>query len=83
MSQYTCKMYVEVRVKLSSKKESVVQPSATGKLLVYIHEPPVDGKANVAVIKLLANYYKVPKSRISIVRGQTSRIKIVHIADSE
>jgi uncharacterized protein YggU (UPF0235/DUF167 family) len=57
-----------------------VQPSLTGELLVYVREPAVDGKANAAVIKLLADYYNVPKSCISIARGRTSRAKIVHVA---
>jgi len=76
-------MNIEVQVKLGNRKESLVQQDSTGKLLVYVREPPVDGKANAAVIKLLAEYYNVSKSRISIVRGRTSRIKIVHIADIE
>lgn len=73
-------MRVEIRVKPGSKKGSLVQPSLTGELLVYVREPAVDGKANAAVIKLLADYYDVPKSCVSIVRGRTSRIKIIHVA---
>jgi len=56
-----------------------VQPSLTGELLVYVREPALDGKANAAVIKLLADYYDVPKRALSIVSGRTSRIKIVAI----
>jgi uncharacterized protein (TIGR00251 family) len=73
-------MYVEVRVKPGSKKGALVQPSLSGELLVYVREPAVDGKANAAVIKLLADYYNVPKSCIDIVRGRTSRVKIVRVA---
>ena len=78
--RYSNEMYVEVRVKPGSKKGALVQPSLTGELLVYVREPAVDGKANAAVIKLLADYYNVPKSCISIARGRTSRAKIIHVA---
>lgn len=70
---------VTVRIKPSSKKGSLVQPSLTGELLVYVREPAIDGKANAAIIKLLADYYDVPKRAVSIVSGHTSRIKIIAI----
>lgn len=73
-------MRVEVRVKPGSKKGPAMQSSLTGELLVYIREPAVDGKANAAVIKLLADYYDVPKSRVVIVHGHTSRTKIIEIS---
>jgi uncharacterized protein (TIGR00251 family) len=41
--------------------------------------PPVDGRANAAVIKLLAEWLGVSRSAVQIVRGETSRRKIVEI----
>lgn len=73
-------MDVEVRVKQGSKKGPLVQLGATGELLVYVRQPAVDGKANAAVIELLAAYYKLAPSRITIVRGRTSRIKLIRVA---
>ncbi len=70
---------VTVRIKPSSKKGSFIQPSLTGELLAYVREPAVDGKANKALIKLLADYYGVPKRAVSIASGHTSRIKIIAI----
>lgn len=72
-------MKVEVRVKPGSKKGPLVQPSLTGELLVYLREPAVEGKANRALIKLLADYYEVPKTSVTIVSGLKSRNKIVRI----
>jgi uncharacterized protein len=43
--------------------------------------PPVDGAANEALVALLADQLAVPRRTISIVRGATSRQKIVEIAD--
>lgn len=69
-------MYIEVTVKTGSKQGPLVTSNPAGQLLVFVREQPVDGKANLAVIKLLADYYHVTKSSISIVRGRTSRIKL-------
>lgn len=48
-------------------------------LRVKVTQPPEDGKANKAAIELLAKYFKIRKSAISIVSGTTSRNKIVEI----
>lgn len=44
---------------------------------------PEDGKANKALIALLSKEWKIPKSAISILRGDTSRLKTLEIAISE
>ncbi len=48
---------------------------------VAVTAPPHEGRANEAVIDLLAEYFRVPRSRVRIVRGQAGRRKIVEIAD--
>jgi hypothetical protein len=68
-----------VFVKPGSKKGPLVQPSLTGELLVYVIEPAVDGKANKALIKLLAKYFEVSDSQVQIVHGKTSRTKIIQV----
>lgn len=40
---------------------------------------PEKGKANAVLIALLADYYQVPKSNISIIKGKTSSKKLVQI----
>jgi len=42
---------------------------------------PEKGKANASVIELLAKYYKVPKSKIKIIKGMTDSRKVVEILD--
>jgi len=49
-------------------------------LVARVAAPPVDGKANIALCKLLAGAAGVPPSRVSVVRGQTSRDKTVRFA---
>ncbi len=48
-------------------------------LKVKVSQPPEDGKANKAVIELLAEYFKVRKNAISIITGESSRNKIIEI----
>jgi hypothetical protein len=68
-----------VTVKPGSKKGPLVQPDLLGGLLVYVREPALEGKANKAVIELLAKYYDVPKSCVEVVGGHTSKYKIVEV----
>lgn len=46
---------------------------------VSVKEPPVQGKANGAVIAVLADYFKVPMGAVRIVAGHASKKKIVEI----
>jgi len=46
-------------------------------LVARVAAPPVDGRANAALCKLLAGAAGVPPSRVSVVRGLTSRDKTV------
>ena len=49
-------------------------------LKIYVTAPPADGAANAAVVKVLSEAMRVPKSRIEIISGHTSRHKriLVH-----
>jgi uncharacterized protein len=66
---------VVVRVKPGSRKGPLVEVGDDGELTVYVREPAVDGKANDAVIKLLAKHLGVPRSRVELASGATARIK--------
>lgn len=70
-----------VTVKPGSKKGPLVEVGESGDLTLYVRERAVDGAANDAVVKLLAAHFGVPKSRVRIVRGHTSRQKLVEIDD--
>ncbi|MDE2009673.1 MAG: YggU family protein [Candidatus Omnitrophica bacterium] len=50
-----------------------------GMTKVYLTAPPVDGKANQALIKFLAAHYGVNKSAVTIVKGEKSRHKAIEI----
>jgi uncharacterized protein (TIGR00251 family) len=69
---------VRVRVVPRAKRPGL-ERRADGVLVARVTAPPVDGKANAAVCELIAKEYGVPKSRVSVVRGQTARDKVVRI----
>ncbi len=71
-------MRIEVRVKPGSKKD-IVRKLGDGTLEVKVSAPPEKGKANERLIEVLARHYGVSKSSIRIVKGHTSRIKLIEI----
>ncbi len=71
------KQRVSVRVKPGSKKGPLVELQPDGEVVIYVRERAIDGVANAAVIKLLAEYFDVPKSCITIIRGHTTRTKVI------
>jgi len=54
-----------------------------GVLQVRVKAPPVDGKANEALRKLIAKRAGVPKSQVTIVRGEKSRRKLIAIEGAD
>jgi uncharacterized protein (TIGR00251 family) len=56
---------------------------ADGELHVWVTAPAVEGAANKAVIRYLADVLDLPASRISIVSGETARAKRIRVPLSE
>ena len=51
-----------------------------GALRVRLHAPPVDGKANLALMAWLATSLSVAKNQVALVRGQTSKRKQLRVS---
>ena len=68
-----------VRVKPGSSKGPLVVDEGESGFVVYVREKAIDGKANDGVVSALAEHLKVPRSRITVVRGHTARIKQIAI----
>lgn len=68
----------EVRVAPRSSGDRIVGVQ-DGALKVALTAPPVDGAANEALKKLLAKALGVSKSRVEILRGERSRIKMLRV----
>ena len=69
---------IEVRVIPRARREEIAG-ERDGRLVVRLTAPPVEGAANRALCRLLARRAGVPASRVSIVRGQSSRDKLVRV----
>ena len=63
-------------VKPGASQEKIVKTGAN-ELTVYLRAKPHDGEANIALIKILSKYFKVPKTTIKIINGVRSRKKTV------
>ena len=71
---------IGIQVKPRSKKGGV-EKLPNGDLLVKVNAPPVDGKANEAVIAALSKYLNLPKSKIKLIKGETSKHKLIQVED--
>ncbi len=71
-------MKIEINVKPNAKAAGIVQTGPRA-YRVAVQASPTDGKANEAVVKLLAAHFGVNKSSVRIVSGHASRRKIVEI----
>lgn len=71
-------MLLHIKVIPKSSKNSI-DGWENGRLRVRIRGVPEKGKANEALIEFLAEELKIAKSRITIVSGQTSRLKRIQI----
>ncbi len=76
-------MKLSIKVTPKANKNQVVEDiiDLLGQriLKVKVNQPPEDGKANKAVVELLAEYFKVKKNSVRIISGETSRNKIFEI----
>lgn len=72
------KRIFNVRV-IPRARRNEIAVDENGALRVHTTAAPTDGAANAAVIKMLAEYFDVPKSSIEIVRGATSRDKVIRV----
>jgi uncharacterized protein len=71
-----------VRVQPRARREEIAG-ERDGALIVRVTAPPVDGRANDAVRKLLAKRLGIAPGRVSVVRGATARDKLVEIDGME
>jgi uncharacterized protein (TIGR00251 family) len=71
---------MKINVKANpNAKEYKVEKIDEYNFIVNVKEPPKEGKANKAIIELLSEYFNIPKSKIKISSGITSKRKIIEI----
>ena len=71
-------MIINVKVKPNARKNEVIQID-NNTFEVKTTATPENGKANQSVIELLAKFFRVGKTKITIIKGQTGRDKVVEI----
>lgn len=72
-------MKVTVAVKPGSKKGPLIETDENGGLVIYVRERAIDGAANEAVIKLLAEHFGIAKSNVTLISGGKSKAKLFHV----
>jgi uncharacterized protein (TIGR00251 family) len=60
-------------------RRAAVGGARAGAIVIRVTAPPVDGKANAALCAFVARAAGVSPSRVSVVRGQTSRDKVIRV----
>lgn len=73
---------ITVRLTPRASREGIAG-ERDGAVLVRVTAPPVDGAANEALVKLLAKALRIPKGSVAIISGETSRTKVIEVADLE
>lgn len=71
-------MRISVTVKPNAR-QTLVEPQPDGTFLVSVTAPPAEGAANDAVIEALADHFGIAPSLVRVVKGHTSRRKIVEV----
>ncbi len=69
---------IAVRLRPGAKGDELLG-MRDGVLQARVSAPPLDGKANRALCRLLAKRLGIAPSRVSVVRGQRSRDKVVRV----
>jgi uncharacterized protein (TIGR00251 family) len=70
---------LEVKVKPNARRNALTEQE-DGSWLAEITAPPVDGKANAALIGLVAKHFGCPKRAITVKSGSASRKKVLLVA---
>ena len=76
-------MTLRVKVIPRSAKTEIAGEMSDGTLKVKIAAPPEKGRANDALCVFLAGHFKVPRSAVIIVSGQSAALKLVKVVTSD
>jgi len=71
-------MKIIVKTKPGAKDDKIEKVDESN-YIISVKEPPINGRANAALIKLLANYFDISPSLIEIISGFMARIKVIEI----
>ncbi|MEX1247344.1 MAG: DUF167 domain-containing protein [Anaerolineales bacterium] len=72
-----------IRVTPRARRDEIVEVLADQTIKIRLTAPPLEGRANEALIEFLAKVLDVPRSKIDIIAGDRGRDKLVSILDLE
>ena len=72
---------LKIRIIPSASKAQII--AADGMIKIKVTEPPVENKANKALVQYLSKYFRVPKTSVTIIRGETSKEKTIYLSVSD
>jgi uncharacterized protein (TIGR00251 family) len=72
-----------VRVTPRASKNEIVEVLSDGTVKVHVTAPPVEGKANQALLEFLSAILKVPLSHLEIVAGANGRDKLISVLEMD
>ena len=76
-------MKISVHLKPNSRHREEVVANDDGLLTIYTKAPAIEGRANLAVVKLLAKYFGVALSKVKLIRGAASKYKVFEVDKAE
>jgi len=65
----------------SNSKKPRIEKDLMGTLHVYVDKPPLENKANQAVLEDLAKYLEIKKNRLILISGEKSKTKTFEISE--
>ena len=75
-------MLLRIKVKPNSKKDEIIR-EVEDSFKVKIRAQPVEGKANKYLVEFLSEVLKLPKSKITLLKGETNAFKTLEIEAEE
>lgn len=76
-------MKISTRLKPNSRHREEVVADDDGSLTVYTKAPAIEGRANLAAVKLLAKHFGVASSKVKLLRGAASKYKVFEVDKAE
>lgn len=71
-------MKIIIKAKPNSKEDKIERIDEYN-YVVSVKEAPINGKANIAIVKLLASHFDISSSMVEIISGHMARMKVVEI----
>lgn len=72
---------IKVKIIPNAKHQKILK-LPDGSFKIYLTVPPIEGRANEALIKLLAKKFGVSKGEVEIIRGKKGKEKVIKILNS-